>query len=137
MNFAIDIKKGIDNLLFDMTIEEVKQILGQPTEEETIDNIYDEHTQVLIYEELEMTLFFEGETKKLNCIDVENEAATLFGKNIFSMNEREIGDVMVANGYYREDIEVEMTGERAVSFNDANVDFFFEEDALVSVTLGK
>ena len=31
MNFAIDIKKGIDNLLFDMTIEEVKQILGQPT----------------------------------------------------------------------------------------------------------
>ena len=52
MNFTIELKKGIGNLVFDMTMEDVKQIMGEPTEMETIDNGMEEETLVLHYDEI-------------------------------------------------------------------------------------
>lgn len=137
MDFTIELKKGIGNLMFDMTLEEVKQILGEPTEMETIDNGMEEETLVLHYDDQNLTLFFEGETKLLNCIDTDNEDTVLFGQNIYTLTEKEITQLMIANNYFAEDIETESWGERRVTFIEGNIDFFFENDELMSVVFGK
>lgn len=137
MDYTINIKKGIGELLFDMSVEDVKHLLGEPTEIENIDNGMDEETLVLHYDELGLTLFFEGEPRLLNCIDTDNEETILFGQKVYDMQEKEVAQLMVANNYFAEDIETESWGERRVSFSEANVDFFFEDDELVSIVFGK
>ncbi len=137
MDFTIELKKGIGNLMFGMTVENVKQLLGEPTEMETIDNGMEEETLVLHYDDQNLTLFFEGETKLLNCIDTDDEDTLLFGQKIYTMNEKEIAQLMIANNYFAEDIEIESWGERRVTFIEGNIDFFFENDELMSVVFGK
>ena len=137
MDYTINIKKGIRELLFDMSVEDVKHLLGEPTEIENIDNGMDEETLVLHYDELGLTLFFEGEPRLLNCIDTDNEETVLFGQKVYEMQEKEVAHLMVTNNYFAEDIETESWGERRVSFSEANVDFFFEDDELVSIVFGK
>ena len=137
MDYTINIKKGIGELLFDMSVEDVKHLLGEPTEIENIDNGMDEETLVLHYDELGLTLFFEGEPRLLNCIDTDNEETVLFGQKVYEMQEKEVAQLMVTNNYFAEDIEIESWGERRVSFSEANVDFFFEDDELVSIVFGK
>ncbi|MBR4301463.1 MAG: hypothetical protein IKT84_06050 [Bacteroidales bacterium] len=137
MDYTINIKKGIGELLFDMSVEDVKHLLGEPTEIENIDNGMDEETLVLHYDELGLTLFFEGEPRLLNCIDTDNEETVLFGQKVYEMQEKEVAHLMVTNNYFAEDIETESWGERRVSFSEANVDFFFEDDELVSIVFGK
>lgn len=123
--------------MFDMSVEDVKHLLGEPTEIENIDNGMDEETLVLHYDELGLTLFFEGEPRLLNCIDTDNEETVLFGQKVYEMQEKEVAHLMVTNNYFAEDIETESWGERRVSFSEANVDFFFEDDELVSIVFGK
>ncbi|MBO7201813.1 MAG: hypothetical protein J6V54_10535 [Bacteroidales bacterium] len=137
MDFTIELKKGLGNLTFDMALEDVKQILGEPTEMETIDNGMEEETLVLHYDDQNLTLFFEGETKLLNCIDTDNEDTVLFGQKIYTLTEKEIAQLMIANNYFAEDIETESWGERRVTFIEGNIDFFFENDELMSVVFGK
>ena len=137
MNFTIELKKGIGNLVFDMTMEDVKQIMGEPTEMETIDNGMEEETLVLHYDDQNLTLFFEGENKLLNCIDTDNEDTILFGQKVYELNEKEIAQLMIANNYFAEDIETESWGERRVTFIEGNIDFFFENNELMSVVFGK
>lgn len=132
----LKIKKGIGDIVFDMPIEEVTALLGEPTEVENIDNAADESTTVLRYED-SLTLFFEGENPTLSCIDITDEDTTLFGSEIFDLGEKEIVHLMVANNYFEQDVDTEDWGERRVSFNEGNIDFFFEEDELMSVVIGK
>lgn len=137
MDFTIELKKGIGNLMFGMTVENVKQVLGEPTEMETIDNGMEEETLVLHYDDQNLTLFFEGETKLLDCIDTDNEETILFGQKIYTMDEKEIAQLLISNNYFAEDIETESWGERRVTFIEGNIDFFFEKDELMSVVFGK
>lgn len=131
----ITINEGIDTVKFNMPVEEVVAILGQANEVENIDNAADETTTVLRYEN--MTLFFEGENPTLSCIDITDEETTLFEKKIFDMNEKEIVQLMVDNHYFEQDVDTEEWGERRVTFNEGNIDFFFEDDELMSVVFGK
>ena len=135
MTFDIHIKQGIGDLKFDMPVEEVVAILGEADEVETIDNAVDETTTVLRYHD-SLSLFFEGDNPTLSCIDITNEDATLFGQEIFDMNEKEIVRLMVDNHYFEQDVDNEDWGERRVTFNEGNIDFFLEDDELMSVIIG-
>lgn len=136
MNKAIRIKQGYGPINFDMPVEEVISLLGEPTEVEAIDNAADEATTVLRYEE-QLTLFFEGYEPKLTCIDITDEDSLLFDTEIFDLNEQEIAKLMVSNNYTEQDVDNEEWGERRITFNEGNIDFYFEEDELMSVIIGK
>lgn len=136
MTFDIRIKQGIGDLKFDMPVEEVVALLGEADEVETIENATDETTTVLRYHE-SLTLFFEGDNPVLSCIDITNEEATLFGKEIFDLGEKEIVRLMVENNYFEQDVDNEDWGERRITFNEGNIDFFLEDDELMSVIIGK
>lgn len=136
MTLDIHIKQGIGDLKFDMPVEDVVAILGQADEVETIDSATDENTTVLRYHD-SLTLFFEGDNPVLSCIDITDEEAMLFGKEVFDLNEKEIVKLMVDNQYFEQDIDNEDWGERRISFNEGNIDFYLEDDELMSIIIGK
>lgn len=137
MNFTINIKKGVGDLVFGMPVETVVATLGHADSVENIENADDEQTTVLHYDELDMTLFFEEENPVLTCIDLGNEESTLFGKKVFELDERALVQLMVGEGYTEQDVDDEAWGERRVSFPEADVDFFFDDGELMSVNLGQ
>ncbi|MCR5445803.1 MAG: hypothetical protein K6E96_09050 [Bacteroidales bacterium] len=136
MEMTINIKHGLGDILFRMPVEEVVAKLGTADEVENIDNAADEPTTVLRYNDLGLTLFCEGENPELACIDTCNEECTLLGAKVFDLGERAIVELMVKNGYTEQDVDEEDWGERRVSFPEGNIDFYFEDDELVSIILG-
>ena len=136
MELKIELKKGIDSLKFGMPVEEIVKLMGTADEVENIENAADESTTILRYNELGITLFCEGENPILACIDISNEDCTLFGEKVFNMSEREIVALMVKNNITEQDVDEEDWGERRVTFNEGNIDFYFNEGELVSIILG-
>lgn len=136
MNKDIIIKQGIGDIRFDMPVEKVVSILGEPNEIENMDNAADEPTTVLRYGDI-ITLFFEGYSPVLSCIDITDESCTLFGKEIFDLGEKELVKLMVDNNYFEQDVDTEEWGERRVTFPEGNIDFYLEDDELMSVIIGK
>jgi len=137
MEYTINIRKGLGNILFGMPVEEVVSLMGNADEVECVDNAADETTTILHYEEGALTLFFEGENPTLECIDLSIEDATLFGENVFDLSEKEIVQLMVKNNYFEQDADEEAWGERRISFGEGNIDFFFEDDELLAVVYGR
>ena len=136
MTHEIFIKQGYGDIRFDMPVEEVVALLGNASEVENIDNAEGESTTVLRYGDT-LTLFFEGENPTLACANIADEDATLLGKQLFDLNEKEVVKLMVSNHFFEQDIENEDWGERRITFNEGNIDFFFEDDELVSIIIGK
>jgi hypothetical protein len=136
MENEITIKQGLGNIRFLMPVEEVVEIMGTANEVENIDNAADVPTTVLHYDDQGVTMFFEGENPVLACIDITNDECTLFGKEVFDMNERDIVELMVSHNYVEQDVDEEDWGERRVSFPEGNVDFYFDEGDLVSIIIG-
>ena len=95
MNSDIQIKQGFGDIKFDMPIEEVVAILGEPNEVETIESAGDETTT------------------------------------------EEIVKLMVDNQYFEQDVDNEDWGERRVTFGEGNIDFYFEDDELISAIIGQ
>lgn len=136
MDTTIIIKQGIGTIRFGMPVEEVVALLGTADEVENIENAADEPTTVLRYNEQGIVLFCEGENPVLACIDLANEDSTLFGEQVFDMEESQLAALMAKHHYKEQDIDDEDWGERRVSFPEGNIDFYFDEGELVSITFG-
>lgn len=137
MNLTLELKKGLGPILFQMPIESIVALMGEAQEVESIENAADEPTTVLHYTDEGLTLFCEGENPTLACIDIDNDDCTLFGQRIFDMTEKEIVRLMVAHNYCEQDVDVEDWGERRITFPEGNIDFYFEDDELISVIVGQ
>jgi hypothetical protein len=130
-------KKGLGEITFGDTSEKVTKILGEPEDIENIEDVDGFHTVILYYWDIGLTVFFEGKEKSVvACLETENEESTMFGKEIFKMTEEDIIALMNSKGFHLEEIEMETTGERRVSFDDALIDFFFEAGNLVAINWG-
>jgi hypothetical protein len=131
-------KVGFGELKFGSVQSDVENFLGEPEEIEELPGEADESdAEVWNYWEDGHTVFFEKDLDgKLTCFETDHEEATLFGKYIFKMNEKEIVQLMKDNGFSEIDTEDEEWGERRVSFSDAVIDFYFESDKLISVSWG-
>lgn len=130
-------KKGMGEIHFGDTSEKVITFLGQPEDVDNIEDVDGFNTVVLFYYEQGITIFFEGREKSVvACIETENPDSVMFGKTIFNMTEQDIIALMTENGFEVAEIEMETTGERRVSYDDAMIDFFFLEGDLVFVNWG-
>lgn len=136
MEHVINIKGGFGEIVFGMPVEDVVSMIGEADEIECMENAMDEPTTILHYEDGGLTLFFEGNSPTLQCIDLSLDDSKLFGRRIFEMQEKDIVRLMVENNYCEEDADEEAWGERRISFGEANVDFFFDGGELVSVVYG-
>ncbi|MDL2227714.1 hypothetical protein LJC25_05080 [Bacteroidales bacterium OttesenSCG-928-K03] len=138
-DYSLTPKVGIGNIKFGTTLEEVIKILGEADEMEEFNDEDFFNTTLLTYSELELDLFFEGSDKLVfSAIGVDNDESTLYGKKIFEMDEAGVIKLMKDNGFKEVDINVdEEYDEKCVSFEDANFDFYFNNEGnLVSVNFG-
>jgi hypothetical protein len=129
---------GFGELKFGAEQSVVENYFGEPQEIEDLPGEDDESdAEVWNYWDEGHTVFFDNDLKnKCTCFETDNEDATLFGKEIFNMDEEEVVDLVKANGFKDLDVEDEEWGERRVSFSDAVIDFYFEDNKLVSVSWG-
>jgi hypothetical protein len=133
--------EGFGELEFGATKEEVFAFLGEPDEEEIFTDDEEGDTLVCHFWGKAVSAFFENLTEPvLNNLETDNPDTTLFGKPVFAMKEAEVKKLMKANGYTEIDEEMmeseEFDNEKRVSFDEAMVDFFFEDDLLTAVSWG-
>lgn len=137
MDFEIIINKGYGNLELGMTIAQTEAVLGAKGASEASETPLGEPLSIIAHEEAELTLFFEGEPFSLKSIEVYNLDSTLFGEPIFDFGQKEVAEIMKKNGFSESEITQEDWGETSLSFPEANIDFFFEGDDLISVLIAR
>ncbi len=133
--------EGYGELEFGATKEEAFAYLGEPDEDEIFTDEEEGDTLVCHFWGKAVSAFFENLTDPvLNNLETDNPDATLFGKPVFAMKEAEVKELMKANGYTEIDEELmeseEFDNEKRVSFDEAMVDFFFEDELLTAVSWG-
>ena len=137
-DFTIEPLKGYGEIPFGMTLDEAVKTLGMPDFYEELSDMEETGNRSIFYEydELETNIYFEGVTKSVvACFETENTEATLYGKPVFDLAKEEIIDLMKKQGFKELEEETE-DEELRVSFEDAMVDFFFDEDELTAVSWG-
>ncbi|MCH3924504.1 MAG: hypothetical protein LKE30_06275 [Bacteroidales bacterium] len=137
MNKAINLKQGLGDILFGYTIEQTMNIIGKPDEVEEIGSDVDCPTELLHYNKLGFSLFFSMEDEKLDCIDIVSKDVTLFGEKIMNKQSKDITNLMIKNDIVNQTMENEAWGEKRISFPDYSIDFFFVNDKLGSITIGR
>lgn len=137
-DFTIEPLKGYGDIPFGMTLDDAVKKLGMPDFYEELSDMEETGNRSIFYEydELETNIYFEGVTKSVvACFETENTEATLYGKPVFDLTKEEIIDLMKKQGFKELEEETE-DEELRVSFEDAMVDFFFDEDELTAVSWG-
>ena len=130
--------EGLNTLLFGTTRPEAEAAFGVAEEMESIESGDGNYkTEVWHYWEKGFSIFFdENVNYKFTCAEIDNPDAQLWGERIFDMNEEQITDLFKRKGFTEIDREVHEWGERRLSFDDALVDLYFENNKLVSVNYG-
>ena len=130
--------KGYGEIPFGMTLDETVKKLGMPDFYEELSDMEETGNRSIFYEyeELETNIYFEGVTKSVvACFETENMEATLYGEPVFDLTKEEIIDMMKEHGFKEQEEENE-DDELRVSFEDALIDFFFEDEMLTAVSWG-
>lgn len=136
--------EGFGELEFGSKPEEVVKFLGEPTEEEVLEDDEDlMDTLIHHFDESGITIYYDDlEDPILSNFETDNPDATLFGAKVFEMTEDEVISLMKENGYEEYDIdEVDSDDEedevdKWVSFDDALIDFLFQDGKVVNVNWG-
>jgi hypothetical protein len=124
----INIGIGLENLVFGMHQEEIKEIMGNPDKISETEN----GTVYYFYDSLIITKFDKDEDCKLYSIEVFNSRGLLFNQIIIDKTKKEVLDLLDMNGYY------EVTQEDYDSFETVFCEkiwstFLFEFDKVRSV----
>jgi len=133
--------EGLGELKFGASKAEVIEYLGKPDEEEIIEDEEIGNSLIMHFFDSAVSVFFENpDDPVLNNFETDNPDAMLFGKHIFTLNEDEVKKLMNKNGFNDLDEELmesdDFDTEKRVSFDDAMVDFFFEDNVLTAVNWG-
>ena len=137
-DFTIKPLKGYGEIPFGMTLDETVKLLNMPDFYEELGDMEETGNRSIFYEyeDIQTNIYFEGITKSVAaCFETENEEATLYGEKVFKLDKETIIDLMKEHGFKELEEETE-DDELRVSFEDAMVDFFFEDDMLVAVSWG-
>lgn len=133
----IKIRQGYGTLQFGSTIDFAVNILGSPDQIEELEGLDDDVSMAYMYDENHLVAFFEGiDNKVLTILETRDPDSRLFGQPVFKMNEIEIHRLMKDKGFQELETEILTWGGKRMTFEDANVDFYFENDRLASVNWG-
>jgi hypothetical protein len=129
---------GLSNIPFGATMTDIEKILGKAEETEVLDDMEDCLSTVWHYWDQGFSLFFDENNQRLfGCVEIDNENTMLWGQNIFKLSEKQIIDLFKSKSYTQFETEVHEWGEKRLSFDDANIDFYFEKNKLSSINYGK
>lgn len=136
LTLEIKPKLGLGEIKFGEIPENLTKLIGEPGSVEEITTDDDLKTTILTFES-GITVFLEGLVEPVvSNFDIDNQDATLFGKKVFDMDEKAIIALMAANGFTTLEKEEEEWGETRLTFEDALLDFYFEEGKVAAVSWG-
>jgi len=140
MDLQIILKKGLGNIPFGCTTETVRDLQGEPAEVEELENLCEGTVESIVwnYPDAGLNFFFDAANGEpsLSTIESENKATVLFNALIFNCKREEIIALMNANGFVDLEEDDETWGEHRLTFDDAQVDFYFGDDELTLVSWG-
>ena len=140
MGSLFEIKPGIGfcTLLFGASMADAEKAFGKPKDIQLIDDIAEFKTTVWHYWENGFTLFFDEQNNQLfNCVEIDNADALLWGHRLFDLKEKQIIELFKNQGFIQFDTEHHDWGEKRLSFDALNIDFYFEKNKLISLNYGK
>lgn len=140
MSFCPEIKllRGFCSLKFGQSVADAEQLFGLPEESENLDDkILNASSFVMHYWEKGFSLFFDNnKNKSFNSVEVDNPEAILLTEKVFQLKEHELVALLKLNGYPLSDSENHEWGEKRISFDDVNLDCYYEKGKLVSINFG-
>jgi len=126
--------EGLGDFMFGETAADILSFFGQP--DETEDLVEDEeHVRIISYWEKGLVFFLEGDDYAyFSCVESDNEDLTLFGQNVIGLTKEALLSLLEEKGFNEFEEEDEEWGEKRISCDDLGIDFFFEDDELISVS---
>ena len=138
MNLQIVLKKGMGDIIFGCTPELVRAEIGEPEDVEELENPMDGHVDSIVwnYPDAGLNFFFDADNGEpaLSTIETDNLEAVLFNSRIFNITRDNIINLMIENGFTEMEEDDETWGEHRVTFEDAQVDFYFADQELTLVS---
>ena len=129
-------KEGFGEIKFGEYLDNIVTLLGEAEEIDTIEEDEEMNMLILHYWELGFSIIFEGSTKQIvSGFETDHPDATMFGKKVIGMPEKEVIMLMKENGVVNFEAEQEEVDKR-VSYDDEMLDFYFRDDKLVYVNWG-
>jgi len=136
--FEIKPVLGLSDLLFGASMLDAEKVFGKAEESEFLDDIEDCESTVWHYWEKGFSLFFDEKSEQIFCcVEIDNEEVILWGQKIFDLSEKQIIDLFKSKGISAFETELHEWGEKRLSFDEVNIDFYFEKNKLSSINYGK
>jgi hypothetical protein len=138
MNLQIILKKGMGEINFGCTPELVRAIFGEPEDVEELESAMDGIVESIVwnYPDAGLNFFFDAANGEptLSTIESDNLDTVLFNSRIFNITRDKIILLMKDNGFNDVDEDDETWGEHRVTFEDAQIDFYFADQELTLVS---
>jgi hypothetical protein len=138
MDLQVLLKKGLGEIRFGCTPEVVRAILGEPEEVEELENPIDGAVESIVwnYPDAGLNFFFDAANGEpsLSTIESDNLETVVFNSKVFNIPRDKIISLMNENGYTDLDEDDETWGEHRVTFDDAQIDFYFDDQELTLVS---
>ena len=118
--------------------ERATELFGKPDEIQNLkEDLLNSHSLVYHYWDFGFSLFFNSGDQPAFCsAEVDNRETLLFEKKIFLLREKEIISLLKENGFQLSNTEEHNWGEKRISFDEAGLDCYFENNKLVAVNFG-
>jgi hypothetical protein len=140
MNLQIVLKSGMGDINFGCTPEVVRGFFGEPDEVEELESAMDGNVESIVwnYPDAGLNFFFDAANGEpiLSTIESDNLETILFNSKVFNITKDNILVMMKDNGYKDMDEDDETWGEHRVTFEDAQIDFYFDDQELTLVSWG-
>jgi hypothetical protein len=138
MDLQIVLKKGMGDIHFGCTPELVRGLFGEPEDVEELENAIDGNVESIVwnYPDAGLNFFFDAANgePELSTIESDNLETILFNSRIFTVTRENVISLMLENGYKAIDEDDETWGEHRVTFEDAQIDFYFADQELTLVS---
>jgi hypothetical protein len=137
-NPEIKLLQGFCTLPFGTNIDGALRLFGEPEEKQELkDEILGNSSLVYHYWDQGFSLFFDANQSNIfSSVELDNADTLLFGVKIFTLQEKQLIELLKKNDFMATDTEVHTWGEKRVSFDKAGLDCYFKNNKLVSVNFG-
>jgi hypothetical protein len=137
-NTEIKVKEGLGKIRFLSSIEDVINILGEPTEDEAINEVDDSHhSRLLHYDHLGLSASFdEEENWTLTSIAISEEEYNINGVNLIGLNKTEFLEKIKSlnlGEFIKEEFNEDDYESTVLNFDDSHLTCWFENDELQEI----